>query len=99
MPKSAEATRTRILNTAYRLFRRRGYTRVSLDEIARSAKVTKKTVYYHFESKDQLLATVLEAQHELALAAFKTFGESLNGSAEQIIAEFFRQLLIWADKP
>ena len=99
MPKSAEATRTRILNTAYRLFRRQGYTRVSLDEIARSAKVTKKTVYYHFESKDQLLATVLEAQHELALAAFKTFGESLNGSAEQIIAEFFRQLLVWADKP
>src|SRR5215207_6026906 len=99
MRRPGEDTRKRILNTAYSLFRRRGYTRVSLDEIAATTKVTKRTLYYHFESKDQLLATVLERQHELALAAFKTFGDRLNGSAEEIVKALFSQLVVWADKP
>jgi len=77
VPRSSEATRTRILDAAYALFRRRGYTRVSMDEIAAATAVTKRTLYYHFRSKDELLAAVLETQHRLALAAFRTFGDSL----------------------
>ncbi len=70
-----------------------------MDEIAAATKVTKRTLYYHFESKDQLLGAVLEAQHELALAAFRTFGDRLSGSPEAIIDEFFRQLAVWSDTP
>ena len=99
MPRSAEQTRRRILNAAYRLFRRRGYSRVSMDEIAAATTVTKRSLYYHFESKDHLLAAVLDAQHELALAAFKTFGDRLSGSPEAIIEGLFDQLAVWADKP
>lgn len=99
MPRSAEKTRSRILSTAYGQFRRRGYSRVSMDEIARAAAITKRTLYYHFESKDQLLAAVLEAQHALALAAFGTFGDRLSGSPEKMIDELFRQLAVWADRP
>jgi AcrR family transcriptional regulator len=99
MPRSSEPTRQRILDTAYRLFRRRGYSRVSMDEIAAATIVTKRTLYYHFESKDSLLATVLESQHRLALAAFRTFGESLSGSPEAIVDGLFKQLAVWADKP
>ena len=80
MPRSGRQTRERILEGAYRQFRQKGYTRVSMDEIAAATGVTKRTLYYHFESKDALLAAVLEAQHQLALAAFKTFGEQLSGS-------------------
>ena len=80
MPRSHERTRTRILDAAYALFRRSGYTRVSMDEIAAATAVTKRTLYYHFKSKDELLAAVLETQHRLALAAFRTFGDSLGGS-------------------
>ena len=78
MPRSATKTRQAILDAAYMQFRRRGYTRVSLDEIAAAARVTKRTLYYHFRSKDDLLGAVLEAQHQLALAAFKTFGDHLS---------------------
>src|SRR5437763_3834821 len=77
MPRNADKTHKRILDAAHRQFRRRGYSRVSMDEIAGATKVTKRTLYYHFESKDALLTAVLEAQHLLALAAFRTFGDRL----------------------
>lgn len=99
MPRSSEQTRQRILDAAYRLFRRQGYSRVSMDEIAAATHVTKRTLYYHFESKDQLLAQVLEAQHRLALAAFRTFGDRLSGSPEAIVDGLFRELAVWADRP
>jgi AcrR family transcriptional regulator len=99
VPRSAEPTRKRILEAAYALFRRRGYSRVSMDEIAVATRVTKRTLYYHFRSKDSLLAAVLESQHRLALAAFRTFGDSLSGSPEAIIDGLFDQLAVWADKP
>jgi len=99
MPRSGTQTRERILEGAYRQFRQKGYTRVSMDEIAATTGVTKRTLYYHFESKDALLASVLEAQHELALAAFQTFGERLSGSPTRIIDALFRDLAVWADTP
>lgn len=99
MPRSSAPTRQTILDAAYGLFRRKGFMRVSMDEIAASADVTKRTLYYHFTSKDMLLAEVLEAQHALALAAFRTFGESLSGSPEAIIDQLFKDLAIWSDSP
>jgi hypothetical protein len=42
---------------------------------------------------------VLEAQHQLALEAFRTFGDALSGSPEAIIDRLFRELAVWADKP
>ena len=99
MPRDADKTRKRILDAAYGQFRRRGYSRVSMDEIAGATKVTKRTLYYHFESKDALLTAVLEAQHQLALDAFRTFGDGLTGSVEAIIDGLFRELAVWADKP
>jgi AcrR family transcriptional regulator len=99
MPRSAERTRKQILDGAYRLFRRRGYGRVTMDDIGAEARLTKRTLYHHFESKDQLLAEVLTAQHELAVQAFKTFGDRLSGSPEAIVTGMFRELAVWADKP
>ena len=99
MPRSPEPTRRRILDAAYTLFRRKGFTRVSMDEIALATTVTKRTLYYHFESKDTLLAEVLEAQHVLALAAFQTFGGRLAGSPEAIVEKLFRDLAVWSDTP
>jgi AcrR family transcriptional regulator len=99
MPRSSEHTRQRILDASYALFRRSGYARVSMDEIAAATSVTKRTLYYHFESKDALLATVLETQHRLALAAFRTFGDRLSGRPEAMIDTLFRELAVWSDKP
>ena len=45
MPRSGERTRQRILDAAYKQFRKRGYARVSMDEIAAATTVTKRTLY------------------------------------------------------
>jgi AcrR family transcriptional regulator len=99
MPKAADQTRQGILQAAYKLFRRRGFFRVGVDEIANAASITKRTLYYHFKSKDALLAAVLESQHERTFAAFQTFGIELSGSPEEIVDALFRELAVWSAKP
>ncbi len=99
MPRSPQPTRKRILEAAYKLFRRQGYNRVSMDEIAAAAALTKRTLYHHFRSKDQLLADVLDAQNDLAVQAFRTFGDRLSGSPEAIVEGMFQQLAVWSDRP
>ena len=43
-----------IVKAARKLFTKYGYKKVSMDEIAKEAKVTKKTVYAYFKDKDEL---------------------------------------------
>lgn len=95
MPRSREVTRGRILDGAYGLFWRRGFARSGMDEIAAAAGVTKRTLYQHFESKDALLAAVLEAQGELALATFRRFGGGLTGDGPAIVDKLFSGLAQW----
>jgi AcrR family transcriptional regulator len=99
MPRSAQHTREQILDNAYRLFRRKGYSRVSIDEIAAATPITKRSLYYHFKSKDELLACMLQNQAELALAAFQTFANKLSGSPAAVIDAFFDDLSEWSAKP
>jgi AcrR family transcriptional regulator len=57
-PKSA-ATRRRLLERSARLFIERGYSGVSMRDIAGAANLTKGALYGHFRSKGQLLVEVL----------------------------------------
>ena len=52
MPRSRAATRLKIVGGAYELFYKHGFARVSMDAIAASAGVTKRTLYAHYDSKD-----------------------------------------------
>ena len=65
--------RQRILDAAYGLFWRQGFVRVSMDQIADRAKVTKRTLYQHFRSKDDLIAAALAHSSELALERLEQF--------------------------
>ncbi|MDJ0947766.1 MAG: TetR/AcrR family transcriptional regulator [Alphaproteobacteria bacterium] len=47
--------RMAVLTTAAALFNRRGYDRTSLDDIAKELNVSKRTLYYYVESKDDIL--------------------------------------------
>ena len=44
-----------IIQTARKLFHQFGFKKVSMDEIAKEAGVTKKTIYSYFSSKEELL--------------------------------------------
>ncbi len=55
-----ERTRSRLLRAAVSVFDRKGYAAASVREIVEMAGVTKPALYYHFGSKERLLAAVLE---------------------------------------
>src|SRR5262245_30836095 len=50
--------RDRILQAAGELFGLRGYSDVSMSDVARAAGVTKAALYYHFADKSDLFTTV-----------------------------------------
>ncbi|WP_111733615.1 TetR/AcrR family transcriptional regulator [Roseovarius amoyensis] len=50
-----------VLNVAARLFREQGYGSVSLRKIAETAGIKAGSIYYHFGSKDEIVAAVLDA--------------------------------------
>jgi AcrR family transcriptional regulator len=55
-----EDTRTRIQEIALRLFTEQGYEATSLREIAEELGVTKAALYYHFKTKDDIVASLVE---------------------------------------
>jgi len=99
MPRDARKTRRHILDCGYDLFYRKGFNRVAVDEIADAAGVTKRTLYYHFESKDALLAAALELHHELALARIRKYQDRYPGDADGVVSMLFAELAKWSKKP
>ncbi len=56
----AEQTRLDILNAALELFHERGFSRTTLDQIARKAGVTRGAIYWHFKDKVDLFVGLKE---------------------------------------
>lgn len=97
MRRSKSQTRQRILDAAYGLFWRQGFLRVSMDEIAARAKITKRALYQHFRSKDDLMAEALAHSSELAIQRMQAFHRPPD--AAELIDTFFSDLAVWAAKP
>ena len=53
-------TRQQILDASLRLFSERGFARTTVRDIARQAGITDAAIYYHFESKRELLEALVE---------------------------------------
>jgi AcrR family transcriptional regulator len=71
----------RILETADRLFYLRGIRAVGVDTISAEIGISKRTLYNHFPSKDELIAAYLARR-------FKLVPASENPPAEQILGTF-----------
>lgn len=54
------ATRRKLVSTAERLFARHGIDGVSLRDITAAAKVNSAAIYYHFGTKHDLIAAIVE---------------------------------------
>jgi AcrR family transcriptional regulator len=53
--EGVEMKKDQIIEAARKLFHQYGFKKVSMDEIAKEAGVTKKTIYLYFYSKEELL--------------------------------------------
>lgn len=97
MPRDSSATRTRIYTAAYALFYRKGFQRTSLDDIAAKAGVTKRTLYYHVRSKDDLAGAMLAHQHGFVLAEMaRWMGDPAD--ARILVDRLFGSVTRWAEK-
>jgi AcrR family transcriptional regulator len=97
MAMGPQSTRDRILDSAYILFYREGFARVSVDAIAARAKVTKRTVYYHFQSKDDIVAAALENQNDYLVRQFQGWIGPESTSSVETVDRLFKELKDWAD--
>ncbi|HXY28292.1 MAG TPA: TetR/AcrR family transcriptional regulator [Acidimicrobiales bacterium] len=68
-------TRERILDVALDLFIEQGFDGTSLRQIAERLGVTKAALYYHFESKDDILLALHMRLHEFGKDALAKMGE------------------------
>jgi len=99
MPRQGQQTKRRIIDTAYALFYKGGFARASVDAIADAAGVTKRTFYYHFASKQALVAAVLAIQHELAIAQIQRWAERVSGDPLAMVDKVFTEFAAWATRP
>lgn len=71
----ALGTRERILDIAQDLFCTQGYDKTSLRQIADELGFSKAAIYYHFESKEDILMALHMRIHEFGKDALTALGE------------------------
>jgi AcrR family transcriptional regulator len=54
-----EEFRKKIITTAGQIFSRYGFKKTTMDEVARALKMGKSSIYYYFESKEQIFEAVV----------------------------------------
>ena len=86
-PREARRRAT-ILEAARRLFERYGYRKTTMDEIARSAGITKPTVYSYFSGKEDILVSLVEWEGARVLETGLAGVEESAGAVEQLAAMF-----------
>jgi AcrR family transcriptional regulator len=72
----AVATRRQIVHAAAEVFDREGFERASLAEIVNQAGITKGALYFHFKSKEDLAAVVIDEGHSISMNAAAAIGAS-----------------------
>jgi AcrR family transcriptional regulator len=93
MARDSNATRANIIQAADDLFYGAGIRSASMDAIAEKAGVTKRTLYYHFRSKDDLIAAYLAARDEPTLIRYAQWLDATQGTLAEQIAGIFAKLL------
>jgi AcrR family transcriptional regulator len=84
-PASEKPTmKERILETADRLFYLQGLRAVGVDTIAAEIGISKRTLYNHFPSKDQLISAYLERRFTKAPASDKPPVEQILGTFDRL---------------
>lgn len=90
--RNPDETRERILEAAGQLFYRDGIRPVAMDMIAATAGLTKRTLYYHFDSKDDLVVAYLRHTSGRVCAALTKAGSRHGSDPMARLLGFFDDL-------
>ena len=71
--EEAEQTRKDILQATLNMFCEKGYTRTTLDDIAKSIHLTKGAVYWYFKNKPDILKALMLEDFETTRAQLASF--------------------------
>lgn len=96
---ASSSTRDRIVSAAAKLFYAEGIRAVSVDALAEAAGVTKRTLYYHFDSKDDLIAAYLDGRDQPNLTLFQKWFAETEGDVATKVEGIFRNLARAARHP
>ncbi len=99
MASPARPTKERIVAAGSKLFYAEGIGRVSMDAIAEKAGVTKRTLYYHFRSKDDLVAAYLDGRDQPTLLLLQRWFDATQGGLAEKVRGIFTNLATSARHP
>ncbi|MBZ9986431.1 TetR/AcrR family transcriptional regulator [Mesorhizobium sp. BH1-1-5] len=99
MSEKTNPTRKRLVDAATKLFYAEGIGRVSVDAVAEKAGLTKRTLYYHFKSKDDLIAAYLEGRDQPNLEQMAGWFDAAEGGADRKVEAIFTNLARVARHP
>jgi len=74
----------KLMDTALALFQKRGFKSVTVEEICRTADVSKMTFYKHFRNKEDLVLQIIKHLYEGAIDEGKTILKSSKPHRERI---------------
>lgn len=85
MQHRSEETRSKIIESAIKLFSTRGFNTASVDEICADAGISKGAFYHHFESKQALFLALLDGW-------LKIIDSAIEASKDKTAPETFLQM-------
>jgi AcrR family transcriptional regulator len=92
----SENTRLHLVRSAAELFDRNGFSGATLEDVSRSAGVTKGAFYFHFSSKDELGGAIqAEACGLLRAAVYRVVGSGVG--ALQGVVDLTHELAWWLE--
>lgn len=91
-PGTTPAARVRLLQAAAQLTYANGIDATGVDAIAKEAGVTKRTLYQHFRSKDELVAAALRARDDPTIAGLRAAVDRRISRGARPIAALFAVL-------
>ena len=98
MPQKTTALlskREQLIHTALELFSRRGFHATGIDLIAKQSGITKRTLYAHFGSKDELVIATLRHLDEQLRSYFLKHINSASADPKQRLLSVFDAAGYW----
>lgn len=92
--KSPAPTRENIYLTAVRMFAERGYSAVSVRDIAESVGITAAAIYNHFKNKEEILEEVINSTNKMISDYYERLDKSTEESSsfEEVMDCVFAEL-------